>query len=516
MTTRSNFIFVCLFALLVTGTFLFHFGGFVDRAVPALVDDHDIILPLGPSPTAKLVDIWNDLKATDDYQAIKKTGKATRFRPAHYPLKSLQTYLFGDNIRLWYVANFAMYTITATVLFWLVLEAFGIASAVVFGVFYFAHPAWSDILPRLGPVEIDCILFGTILIWLLWRGIRDHRWICLVSAIPAALLFGALKEPNSVFLVALGGLLFVCGMIVAHRRMMFGGAILVISGVIALAALFHFTASATSGFVPFSGPLHSYLRHCVRDRTFWLTFVLLGLLAWAAKARTTGLVKIGHAELAALVLAVVSIEALRFTIFYVTYYVSYDGGLDPIQMRYGSPMFVMMPIVAAIVFGRVAALASERATRPIKALALGCAILMLALNHGFLARLDFESRDKWDAFNSGAEAAIRKTADLLTTAREQGRNLTVVVSGPEIEWEPQLSLILFLRHRMPDTPVYFDVDEPSISAKYYTEISEEFGGHPITDAEIKNMRPDQCIELHVDIVPYQNPRCTSLSIVKTN
>ena len=160
MTIRANTIFAGLFALLVVGTFLYQLGGFVDRAVPALVDDHDIIYRLGPSPTASLIDTWNDLKATDEYQELVKHGKAARFRPAHYPLKSLQTYLFGDNIRLWYLANFAMYAGTAILLFWLALETFGIASAVVFGVFYFAHPAWSDILPRLGPVEIDCLLFG--------------------------------------------------------------------------------------------------------------------------------------------------------------------------------------------------------------------------------------------------------------------------------------------------------------------------------------------------------------------
>jgi hypothetical protein len=471
---------------------------------------------LGSSPTASLADIWNDLKATDDYQQIAKAGKATRFRPAHYPLKSLQIYLFGDNIRLWYIANFAMYIGTATVLFALALETFGIASAVVFGVFYFAHPAWSDILPRLGPVEIDCILFGTILIWLSWRGIRDHRWTYLISAIPAALFFGALKESNSVFLIALGGLVLVCGTIVAHRRMMLAGLIAAISGLIVLAALFHFTSTATSGLVPFDAPLRSYLRHSVRDRTFWLTFVLLGLLARVAKVRAAGLVKIDRAELAALLLAVVSIEALRFTIFYITYSVSYDSGLDVIQMRYGYPMFVVMPIVAAIVFGRVAALASEGSRRAVNALALGCAIAMLVINQGFLAQLDLGIRDKWAAFNRGAETAIRKTADLLTTAREQGRNPIVLVTGPAIEWEPQLSLILFLRHRMPDTPVYFDADEPSVAAGYYSNVSVQFGGHPLTEAEIKKLRPDQCIELHVDVVPYKNDRCTSLSIVKLN
>src|SRR3954467_1044605 len=93
-----------LFATVLAGLFILQFGTFIDRATPALIDDHDILYPLGDKPTATLHEIWIDLKNTDEYQELADTGSATRFRPAFYPLKSIQTYLWGSNIRLWYVA----------------------------------------------------------------------------------------------------------------------------------------------------------------------------------------------------------------------------------------------------------------------------------------------------------------------------------------------------------------------------------------------------------------------------
>jgi hypothetical protein len=155
--------------------------------------------------TGTLHDIWTDLKNTDEYQELANNGTATRFRPAFYPLKSMQTYLWGSNIRLWYIANFLLYLGTTTVLFSVILRTFGVPSALVFAVLYLGHKSWGDIIPRLGPVEIECILIGTILIWLLWRSIETGRGSALWPAIPTALLFGAMKEADSPLLMGVGG-----------------------------------------------------------------------------------------------------------------------------------------------------------------------------------------------------------------------------------------------------------------------------------------------------------------------
>lgn len=526
MKRVNNSAIVWLFALVTSALLVFHFGSFIDRASPALVDDHDIISPLKASPTASLADVWADLKQTDEFQALAILGKAPRFRPAHYPLKSLQIYLFGDNIRLWYIATFLMYVATATALFALVLHSLGLVSALAFGVFYFAHPAWSDIFPRLGPVEIDCILLGTILIGLLWRGIVDASRVSMALAFPAALLFGANKEPNAVFLIALGGLVLVCGLILPRRRMVVGGAIATVAGALVLAAFLHLTSTADSGMVPLSGPFSSYFFHSVRnegrewmllvrdDRTGWVVLALLAALAGASVAKARRQTKITWRELVALLLAVVSIEALRFTLFYVTYAVSNGGGLDPIGMRYGSPMFVMTSIVAAIVFGRLATNARPGFSIAVSTFAVGCVLAMLVTNRGVLTPKTLASLEQWRAFNAEAEAAIQDAASWLTKAREQGRSPILLVTGPSLEWEPKLSLMLFFRHRMPDTPVYFDPNEESINRAFYGPFSARYGGQPLPGTIV--LTPENCIEVHVDVERFRNSRCTTLSIVKPN
>lgn len=93
-----------LFALLVTSILLFHFGGFIDGVSPSLIDDHEILWPLSTNSTATAAQVWADLKNTDEYQEIRESGRAHRFRPAFYPIRSIQIYLWGGNTRLWYIS----------------------------------------------------------------------------------------------------------------------------------------------------------------------------------------------------------------------------------------------------------------------------------------------------------------------------------------------------------------------------------------------------------------------------
>jgi len=509
-TRRSAIIWS--FALAVSALLIFSFGTFIDRATPALVDDHDIIAPLKSSPTAPYADVWTDLKSNDEYKELATRGQASRFRPAHYPIKALQIYLFGDNIRLWYMATFAMYVATATILFALVLQSLGLVSALVFAVFYFAHPAWSDIFPRLGPVEIECILIGTVLIWLVWRSIVDASNAYAVLAFPVALLFGATKEPNSVLLISLGGLVLTCGVILSHRRMMLGGAIATAAGVIVFVILLKVTYTASGGMIPLSAAIETYLRHFARDKTVWIVFALFIALGCATVEKTMGLMRITWAELSALFLAVASIEALRLSLYYLTYTVTYQGYGNAITMRYGYPMFVAMPLIAAIVFGRLARHATPGISIATRTFAVACALAMIVVNHGVLAQKTRNDLELWRGFNAEAEAAIVQTADWLTKARAEGRSPILLVTGPELEWEPKLSLLLFFRHRLPDTPAYFDPNEKSADRNGAIPMSVQFGGQPLP-ANVR-LTPETCIEVHVDIERYKNDRCTTLSVVK--
>jgi hypothetical protein len=502
-----------LFATVLAGLFLLQFGTFIDRATPALIDDHDILYPLGDKPTAALHDIWADLKNTDEYQELATTGAATRFRPAFYPLKSIQTYLWGSNIRLWYIANFLLYLGTTTLLFSLVLRTFGIPSALVFAAFYLGHKSWADIFPRLGPVEIECILVGTFLMWMLWRWIESGRTSALWLAIPIALLFGATKEADSPLLIAVGGLLLVSGFLSGERRMFSAGAVLLVTGAIVFAIMLQITAGAASaGLVSPWGPWQSYQDHRSTDALAWLVLIPIPVLAVAMIARGFGLLKTNWGELAALMLASLSVEILRLTLYYISFSMTYGGVNDAIGMRYGYPLALMQAIVAAVVLGRLA----RDGDRPVAvlsgAVATACFLAVLLVNHGLFSPYTVKTRDWWLQFNTDADNAVSEAARLLYDARKENKNPVLIATGPALEWEPKLSLILFLKRKMPDTVVYFDPNEPSSNATYYGKMSIKLGGTPLPPEMRGSLSVRGCVVVHVDERESTNRDCKVLNI----
>lgn len=513
MPKQSSQTLTLAFAVLLAGLFLLQFGSFIDRATPSLIDDHDILYPLGDQPTATLHDIWTDLKNTDEYQELATNGAATRFRPAFYIFKSIQTYLWGANIRLWYIANFLMYLGTTTLLFALILRTFGVPSALVFAVLYLGHKSWADIFPRLGPVEIECILVGTFLIWMLWRWIESNDRTALYLSVPTTLLFGAMKEADPVLLVAAGGLLLVCGFLAEKRRLMFAGFVLLSIGCLVFIVLLRFTVGATSaGFVSPSGPLHSYLSHRGRDPTSWLVVLLLVTLAAVAWRRRSTALRMSKGELAALALATVSMELMRLTLYYISFSQTYGGYNDAIGLRYGYPLALMQALVAAVVLGRLAGESDRGISASSKVVAIACCLALLVANKGAFAASTLKARDWWLQFNSDADRVVSEVARRLLQARGANKNPVLIATGPDLEWEPKLSLILFLKRKMPDTVVYFDPNERSVNPEHYSILSIKLGGTPLSPEVRASLPARGCVDVHVDDRAYTNPNCDVLNI----
>jgi hypothetical protein len=144
-------------------------------------------------------------------------------------------------------------------------------------------------------------------------------------------------------------------------------------------------------------------------------------------------------------------------------------------------------------------------------------VAMIVMNKGLLSPYTLASRDWWLKFNADAESAIDQAAVALFEARKEGKNPILLATGPTLDWEPKLSIILFLRRKMPDSVVYFNRDEPSINPEYYSRVSEKFGGTPMTPEERPALLARGCIDVHVDDgAPYTNPNCQVLAISKVN
>jgi hypothetical protein len=513
MPKQSCRALALLFASVLAGLFILQFGTFIDHATPSLIDDHDILYPLGDKSTATLQEIWTDLKNTDEYQELATKGAATRFRPAFYLFKSVQTYLFGSNIRLWYIANFLLYLGTTTLIFSLVLRTFGIPSALLFAAFYLGHKSWADIFPRLGPVEIECIMVGTPLIWLLWRWIETGRTSALYLAIPTALLFGAMKEADSPLMIAIGTLLLVCGLLSGVRRVAAAGAVLLVTGAIVLAIMLRITAgAANAGIVSPWGPWQSYQDHRSTDALAWLVLIPIPVLTAAMIARGFNRLKMSWGELAALTLASLSVEILRLTLYYISYSMTYNGANDAIGMRYGYPLALMQALVAAVVFGRLAKAGGRRISPLLGGIAIACCLAVLTINKGLFSPYTLKTRDWWLQFNTDADNAVSEAARLLLEARKADKNSVLIATGAALEWEPKLSLIMFLKRRMPDTVVYFDPGEKSVNAEYYGKLSVKWGGTPMSPELRASLPARGCVDVHVDDREYSNPDCKVLNI----
>lgn len=499
---------------ILTIVFLVQFGKIIDNASPSLVDDSLIIGALGQKNSPTLKDIWTSLENTPEYQEIARNGASSRFRPAFYPFKSAETYLLGNNFRLWYLVTFVMYAATTAALFSIVMRSFGALSAGLFLVLYLGHKAWSDLIPRLGPVELQCMFFMTILVWLLWNWIElGKRW-SFALAVPLLFLVAAMKEPNSVYLIFLGGLLLVCGLLVGQKRMISAALALFVVGSIVLAILFRWTGpTSRAGLVSLSGPLNDYVELAGRDSTRWVIFVLIGVLLGGLFAEAIGYMKkTSWRELLAMLAALLSIEVLRLVIFYISHTAS--PSINVIETRYGYPFFLIQALIVAIVIGRLLVLlgpVSWSRALTIKGLAIACMLGVLLVNHGLFAREVFALTDLWVNFNTDTEKTINEAAATLLHEHEKGNHPVLIASGPALDFEPQITLVQYLRRALPSTIIYVDRSEPGTEA--HAIAMSEVGGTMVSPAEKNELMKNGCIDVHVDLKPYSNPDCMTLAIV---
>jgi hypothetical protein len=499
---------------ILTIVLLAQFGKIIDNASPSLVDDSMIISALGQKNSPTLKDIWTSLENTPEYQELARNGASSRFRPAFYPFKSAEIYLFGNNFRLWYLVTFVMYAAITAALFSIVMRSFGAVSAGLFLILYLGHKAWSDLIPRLGPIEIQCMFFITILVWLLWNWIEFGKRWSFALAVPLLFLIAAMKEPNSVYLIFLGGLLLVCGFLVGHRRMMSTSLAFFVTGSIVLAILFRWTGpTSRAGLVSFSAPLHDYVELAGRDSTRWIIFVLFGVLLGGLFAEAVGYIKkTSWRELLAMLTALVSIEVLRLVIFYISYTTS--PGTNVIETRYGYPFFLIQALIVAIVIGRLLVLlgpVSWSRAMTIKGLAIACMLGLLLVNHGLFARPVFALTDVWVNFNTDTEKTINEAAATLLHEHEKGNHPVLIASGPALDFEPHIALVQYLRRALPSTIIYVDRSEPGTEA--HALAMTEVGATIVSPAEKRELMKNGCIEVHVDLKPYSNADCTTLAIV---
>jgi hypothetical protein len=124
------------------------------------IDDHGIMGILGDNERLSLATLATELRWHPEVGDPSFVSK--RYRPAYFTLRYLETFVWGDSVKLWYGARLILFAASLW-MFWQVLcpwlGAIGSAAAVLW---LLTCRFWPDIWCRLGPAETYAV-FGTAL-----------------------------------------------------------------------------------------------------------------------------------------------------------------------------------------------------------------------------------------------------------------------------------------------------------------------------------------------------------------
>lgn len=152
---------------LIFGTFAFFLVGNNANSKLGMIDDHEIPKYLGNDRKIKLEEIPSIIYNTE----VGKWGSSVRYRPSYYITRTIETMLWRDNARLWYLTRFVLLILSLWI-GWTLLSAIFPATLAYIAIFYLMSlNFWPDILTRLGPAEIYAVPSTLIFLY----GIKSNR-----------------------------------------------------------------------------------------------------------------------------------------------------------------------------------------------------------------------------------------------------------------------------------------------------------------------------------------------------
>ncbi len=137
--------------------------------------------------------------------------QASRFRPAYFLLRVIETALWGGHPFYWYFFRIILFGISVFIAWRLLGKIFGVFFGGLSCLILFTHEFWADIWTRLGPAEIYCFFglaffcFALLKIWEA-KGNETLWWVVLLAG---GLIAIGSKE-NFLFLIP-------AALLVAHR-----------------------------------------------------------------------------------------------------------------------------------------------------------------------------------------------------------------------------------------------------------------------------------------------------------
>ncbi|MBF0538518.1 MAG: hypothetical protein HQL03_09735 [Nitrospirae bacterium] len=120
-----------------------------------IIDDHEIMNFLGPDKHVALLDIPSLVEKTE----IINLDIHPRYRPAHWLIVILESWLWGDHPFGWYLFKMMVFALFTGVLWWISQYYIGgIVHGGVFAFYVLSQGFWLDIWTKLGAPEINAAL----------------------------------------------------------------------------------------------------------------------------------------------------------------------------------------------------------------------------------------------------------------------------------------------------------------------------------------------------------------------
>jgi hypothetical protein len=196
-------------------------------------------------------------------------------------------------------------------------------------------------------------------------------------------------------------------------------------------------------------------------------------------------------------------------------------------MRYSFPLVFIQAFIIALLIGQLTITDRTIVIRQAKRLGIRLAPVLSAIivvgvlvgNVGLFHSSVQRSMREWQQFNTDGHELLKTVARKLLEARKIGKDPALFVSGPApIIWEPALALVLYLRVRLLDAPVYVDISETpkedQILYLYTVSSLQRYGANVVFGSEVDRLKASGCIEAHADVKPFESSKCEVVSVIK--
>lgn len=152
----SSVIFRAVFILIVSLTFSFLLFGENLQAQWWIIDDHEYMSFMGSDGQLA---IWEIPKTLVSNTEIGRYGRKPRYRPSYYILRLLETALWGNQPKYYYLTRILICSFFISICWMISKDQLGFLNGLLFSMAIMSFGYWADIYSRLGPSE-PYVAFG--------------------------------------------------------------------------------------------------------------------------------------------------------------------------------------------------------------------------------------------------------------------------------------------------------------------------------------------------------------------